>query len=160
MPHDSTISMIRHVSFILLAWMLITSAGIAQAADFIVLDEKAFEEVSETTRLYVDGTLIATVRLDDATMQARIPVSVPDSAGPDGHAHEYALCGDITFRNASGAREVHQVSGQGLLPDPQGHTFLALGARDFTQFYLADPGDPAAVRTRLGRSPFCQAPIS
>ena len=130
-----------------------------RAADFVVLDQKASEELSETTRLYVDGALIATVRLDQATTEARIPVSVPDQ-GRSKPTHDYALCGEIAFRNRDGNREVHQVSGQGVLTDPDGHTFLALGARGFTQFYLADPADPAAVQTRYGRSPFCQVPVS
>lgn len=132
----------------------------ARAATFIVLDQKAAEELSETTRLYVDGALIATVRLDDKTTQASIPVSVPDAAGPHGREHEYVLCGEIAFRNAAGAREVHEVSGQGLLPDPDGRTLQALGASDFTVFYLADPDDPQAVRIRPGHSAFCQAPVA
>jgi hypothetical protein len=145
---------------LLLLTALVLPARAADAATFTVLDQKAPEEYSETTRLYIDGTLVATVRLDDATTQASIPVSVPDTAGPHGREHEYALCGEITFRNDAGAREIHEVSGQGLLPDPDGRAFDALGARDFTLFYLADPGDPQAVRIHPGHSAFCQAPVS
>ncbi len=142
------------------ACSLLVLASAGRAADFVVLDQKATEELSETTRLYVDGTLVATVHLDQATTEARIPVSVPDGSRPANRAHDYALCGEIAFRNRDGNREVHQVSGQGVLTDPDGRTFLALGARDFTQFYLADPTDPSAVQTRYGRSPFCQTPVS
>ena len=142
-----------------LACGLVVPVSTGRAADFVVLDQKASEELSETTRLYVDGALVATVHLDQATTEARIPVSVPDGSRP-AQAHDYALCGEIAFRNRDGNREVHQVSGQGVLTDPAGRTFLALGARDFTQFYLADPTDPAAVQTRYGRSPFCQTPVS
>ena len=139
---------------------LLVPASAGRAADFVVLDQKASEELSETTRLYVDGALVATVHLDQAVTEARIPVSVPDGSRPGNQAHDYALCGEIAFRNRDGNREVHQVSGQGVLTDPAGRTFLALGARDFTQFYLADPTDPAAVQTRYGRSPFCQTLVS
>ncbi len=142
-----------------LACSLVVPATV-RAADFVVLDQKASEELDETTRLYVDGALVATVRLDQATTEMRVPVSVPDGSRPANRSHDYALCGEIAFRNRDGNREVHQVSGQGVLLDPAGRTFLALGARDFTQFYLADPTDPAAVQTRYGRSPFCQTPVS
>ena len=125
-----------------------------------MLDQKAPEELAEVTRLYIDGSLVATVKLDDTTTEARIPVSIPDTAGPHGHAHDYALCGQITFRNQAGGREIHEVSGQGELPDPDGRAFDALGARDFTLFYLADPTDRDAVLIEPGRSPFCQAPVS
>jgi hypothetical protein len=145
---------------VLLASSLAFPAATGRAAEFVVLDQKAPEELSETTRLYVDGSLVATVRLDGNTSEARIPVLVPDAGGPSGHTHDYALCGEIVFRNRAGAREIHQVSGQGILSNPTGHTFLALGARDFTQFYLADPNDPAAAQSRFGRSPFCQTPVS
>ena len=132
----------------------------ARAATFTVLDQKAPEELSETTRLYIDGILIASVRLDATNTQANIPVTVPDAAGAHGREHDYALCGEITFRNSSGAREIHEVSGQGTLPDADGRAFDALGARDFTLFYLADPTDPQAVQIHPGHSAFCQAPVS
>ena len=150
---------LRVLSAAVLACSFVIPAA-AWAADFVVLDQKASEELDETTRLYVDGALIATVRLDQATTEMRIPVSVPDGSRPANQSHDYALCGEIAFRNRDGNREVHQVSGQGVLVDPAGRTFLALGARDFTQFYLADPTDAAAVQTRYGRSPFCQTPVS
>ncbi len=98
--------------------------------------------------------------LDATTTEARIPVTVPDGPGRHGAAHDYALCGQITFRNQAGGREIHEVSGQGELPDPDGRAFDALGARDFTLFYLADPTDRNAVRIEPGHSLFCQAPIS
>ena len=150
---------LRALSAAVLACSLVIPVAV-RAADFVVLDQKASEELDETTRLYVDGALVATVRLDQATTEMRVPVSVPDGSRPANRSHDYALCGEIAFRNRDGNREVHQVSGQGVLVDPAGRTFLALGARDFTEFYLADPTDPAAVQTRYGRSPFCQTPVS
>lgn len=150
--------MIRRLRIVLL--LLIAGATPACAAHFTVLDEKATEELSETTRLYLDGTLAATIRLDDANTKATIPVDVPDAAGPHGMRHDYALCGEITFRNPAGALEIHEVSGQGVLPDPDGHAFIALGTGNFTLFFLADPKDRNAVRIRPGHSPFCQTPVS
>ncbi len=139
---------------------VLATAGPTRAASFTVVDDKAVEEVSEVTRLYIDGKLVADVHLDATTSHARIPVTVPDRSGQDGRAHDYALCGEIVFRAFDGSRQVHRVSGQGSLPDPDGHVFLALGARDFTLFYLADPSDRMAVQAQPGPSPFCQAPIS
>ena len=130
---------------------------VARATDFVVVDGRAAEEISETSRLYIDGNLVGTFRLDDRTTEIRMPITVPD--GPR-IAHDYVLCGEITIRNPAGAAEIHEVSGQGVLRDPQGRVFVALGARDFTLFYLAAPRDPAAVETQPGHSMFCQAPVS
>lgn len=150
--------MIPQLRIVLL--LLIVDMTSARAAHFTVLDQRAPEELDETTRLYIDGTLAATVRLNDANTEATVPITVPDAAGPHGMWHDYALCGEITFRNRAGAREIHEVSGQGILPDPDGRAFIALGTRDFTLFYLADPNDPHAVRIQPGHSPFCQTPVS
>ena len=147
----------RHRFILALAIPLLAVPGAAHAVDFLVLDQMASEELSETTRLYVDGTLVATIHLDDHTASARVPVSVPEQPG---HAHDYALCGDIAIRRPDGGREIHQVSGQGTLLNPSGRSLVALGARDFTLFYLADPNDARAVAVRPGRAPFCQAPVS
>ena len=152
--------MIRPLPFLWLAAALAGAAPGARAARFTVLDQKAPEELAEVTRLYIDGSLVATVHLDATTTEVRIPVSVPDVGGRGGQAHDYALCGQITFRNQAGGREIHEVSGQGQLPDPDGRAFVALGARDFTLFYLADPTDRGAVQIEPGHSPFCQAPVS
>ncbi|WP_419728707.1 hypothetical protein [Lichenicola sp.] len=132
-------------------------APAALATDFTVVDGRAAEEISETSRLYIDGNLVGTFRLDDRTTEIRMPITLPD--GPR-IAHDYVLCGEITIRNRAGAPEIHEVSGEGVLRDPRGRVFVALGARDFTLFYLADPSDPAAVETQPGHSMFCQAPVS
>ena len=129
----------------------------ARAVDFVVVDGRAAEEISETSRLYIDGNLVGTFRLDDRTTEVRLPIRVPD--GPR-ITHDYVLCGEITIRNPAGAAEIHEVSGQGVLRDPQGRVFAALGARNFTLFYLADPTDPTAVEAREGHSLACQAPVS
>lgn len=131
----------------------------ARAASFSVLDRKAAAEVSEITRLYVDGRLVATIRLNDAVPSAHVPVTVPDHADASGRQHDYALCGEITIHDRQGIA-THEVSGQGVLADPDGQDFEALSADDFTVFYLLDSADPAAVTIQPGHSPFCQAPIS
>lgn len=137
-------------------WML---AGEAHAVGFTVIDGKATQEISETSRLYIDGTLVGTFRLDDKTTQKSMPVDVPDVPG-QGTAHQYVLCGEITIRNQAGTPETHEVSGQGLLRQPEGHLFAALSAQNFSLFYLADPTDPTAVEIQRGRSSFCSAPVS
>lgn len=140
----------------LIVIMLTGAAASARAASFTVIDGKADEEISETTRLYIDGALVGSFRLDAATPQITLPITVAGAHGP----HDYALCGEIVIRQAAGGREIHEVSGQGTLRDPAGHVFAALGARDFTVFYLADPTDPGAVTFQPGHSSLCQAPVS
>ena len=156
--------MMRHlhlpfVSILGLLVCMLLLAGEAHAVGFTVIDGKASQEISETSRLYIDGTLVGTFRLDDQTTQTSMPVEVPDVAG-QGTAHQYVLCGEITIRNHAGAPEVHEVSGQGLLHQPEGHMFAALSAENFSLFYLADPTDPTAVEIQPGRSSFCAAPVS
>ncbi|MGI4747665.1 MAG: hypothetical protein ACRYGI_04655 [Janthinobacterium lividum] len=133
--------------------------GEAHAVGFTVVDGKASQEISETSRLYIDGALVGTFRLDDRTTQTSMPVDVPDVAG-QGTAHQYVLCGEITIRNHAGTPEIHEVSGQGLLHQPEGRVFAALSAGNFSLFYLADPTDPTAVEIQPGRSSFCAAPVS
>ena len=148
----------RHRLALLAAAAAICCRIPARAAEFTVLDERAPQETSEITRLYVDGALIASFELDHTSTGKRVPVRVSDTnTGP---AHDYALCGEITFRAADGSIQVHRVSGQGTLPAPDGHVFLALGSNDFTRFFLADPTDPTAVQPRFGPSPLCEGPIS
>lgn len=147
-----------HLPFILVLGLRLL-LGEAHATGFTVIDGKASQEISETSRLYIDGVLVGTFRLDDRTTQTSMPVDVPDVAG-QGTAHQYVLCGEITIRNHAGTPEIHEVSGQGLLRQPEGHMFAALSAGNFSLFYLADPTDPTAVEIQQGRSSFCAAPVS
>lgn len=142
----------------LLALLASLLPGGAWAAQFTVSDGRAAEELTETTRLYIDGTLAATFRLDGQVSALSKPLTVPDRNGS--RSHDYALCGEITIRGRSGKTETHEVSGQGTLIDPDGRSFAAVGARDFTVFYLLDMDDPSQVEVHPGRSPFCQAPVS
>ena len=135
--------------------------GVVRAATFNVHDNRATREIGEATELYIDGKLVALLRLDDRQRQTSVTVTVPaHKDGLDREEHSYVLCGTITVRNAQGAPEIHEVNASGLLHDPDGHRFEALGAEDFTMFYLADPDDPAAADRVPQRSGLCREPIS
>ena len=131
------------------------------AASFSVHDGRADREIGESTELYIDGRPVASFRLDAARQQISLQLNIPGGEDASGHElHRYALCGTITIRNAQGAAETHEVNGTGILRDPDRHHFEALGAEDFTLFYLADPGDPAAAESIREHSALCHAPIS
>lgn len=128
----------------------------ARAGSFVVVDGRADNEISEISRLYVDDQLAATIRLD-ATLPQR-SVRVETAAGRVNHT--YALCGEITIRLPDGRTETHEVNGGGILHRPEGRTLNALGTRNFTEFYLADPDDPTVVERQPGRSSVCSVPTS
>jgi hypothetical protein len=148
----------------LLALMLTGSLaplGTLHAATFAVHDDRAAREIGESTQLYIDDRLVASFRLDDATRQISLTLTVPGHKDPDGHErHSYVLCGSITIRNAENGTEIHEVNATGTLQDPDGHRFEALGAADFTRFYLADPADPAAAESLPRHSGLCHVAIS
>jgi hypothetical protein len=145
-----------------LAALLLTAAPtVLHAATFGLRDDRAAREIGETTELYIDGRLAASFRLDDRQPQVDLTVTIDDRKDPHGHQeHSYVLCGTITVRNAQGGTEIHEVNATGALHDPDGHRFEALGADDFTLFYLADPADPSAAESLPHRSSLCHAPIS
>lgn len=128
----------------------------AFAGSFDVEDGCSPDEVSEVSRLYVDEQLVATFRLDQehATQTAHVETPMGRTT------HSYALCGEITIRRPEGKVEIHQVSGEGVLHEPDGHHLVALGARNFTQFYLADPDDPEVAERHPGPSSLCAPPTS
>lgn len=136
--------------------VLASAASSAQAGTFTVVDGRADNEISEISRLYVDEQLAATIRLD-ATVPQR-SVRVETAAGRVNHT--YALCGEITIRTPDGRTEMHEVNGGGVLHHPDGRTLNALGTRNFTEFYLADPDDPTVVERQPGRSSICSVPTS
>ena len=146
---------------VLLAAAILAWPGMLRAASFTVHDGRAAPELGEATELYIDEKLVASFRLDSGRRQIDLTLTVPDRRDGLGHeAHGYALCGAITIRTAQGAIETHEVNATGLLHDPDGHRFEALGAADFTRFYLADPADPAAAESTVARSGLCRASIS
>ncbi|WP_415490581.1 hypothetical protein [Acetobacter sp.] len=128
----------------------------ALAGDFSVTDGKADSEVSEVSRIYLDGKLVATFRLDDQRQERT--VRIPTAEGQK--QHTYTLCGEITVRTEQGKVETHEISSNGTLRDPDGHHFFALGSSGFTDFYLLDPTAPDIATHSPGRSDVCAAPIS
>ncbi|WP_291362637.1 hypothetical protein [Acetobacter sp. UBA5411] len=139
----------------LLVTMAALTGGSAWATQFVVEDGKATQEVSETSRLYIDGELMATMVLDEKTPQRRAVINVPDKP-----SYTYALCGEIVVRNAEGKAETHLVTSQGTLYDPSGHVFQAMGAQNFTDFYLIDPSSPATAQHEPGRKGACTVATS
>jgi len=155
----------------LAVFLLCTLTSLAQAgtsvatsmpvATFAMQDERAAGEIEETTELYIDGKLITSFRLDDTKPHFSMTVTVPGTPAPDGHqVLRYALCGTITIRTSQGVAEIHEVNATGLLHDPDGHRFEALGAANFTLFYLSDPTDPAAAESLQQHSGLCRNTIS
>ncbi len=115
------------------------------------------QEVSENTEIYLDGKLIDQLHLDGKTKLRVVEASVPD---PDDR-HQYALCGEITVRRTDGRTEIHEVNGTGYISDLAGRDFQALGADDFTFFYLGDATPGRALPEPLrGRSALCHPPVS
>lgn len=106
--------------FFLLAALTGVSPGLALAESFTVTDDRAPIEVSEISRLYVDGRLAATFRLDDKTPSLTKKIDLPLGR----INHSYALCGQITILNAEGRAETHQVSSEGTLTHPKGIILL------------------------------------
>ncbi|GBR11238.1 hypothetical protein [Asaia spathodeae] len=142
--------------FFLLAAVSGISPGIALAESFTVTDDRAPIEVSEISRLYIDGTLAATFRLDDKTPSLTKKIEIPLGRVN----HSYALCGQITVINAEGRSETHQVSSEGTLTHPEGHHLVALGDEGFTDFFLRDPSDPNVARHHPGHAEICASPIT
>lgn len=113
-------------------------------------------EISEVSRIYLDGKLASVFRLDDATRRKTVRISTPQGRVD----HTYTLCGEITIRMPDGRVETHEVSSSGLLHNPDGHHFDALGSDGFTDFFLVDPQAPEAAERIPGRGEVCSAPIS
>lgn len=132
------------------------AASTAQAGEFTVTDGKASSEISEISRLYIDGTLAATIRLNDQKQEKTIRVTTP--AGR--LEHTYTLCGEITIRTPDGRVETHEVNSDGTLHNPDHHHFYALGSDNFTEFFLQDPDDLDAAEHHPGQSNVCATPIS
>ncbi|GAN89130.1 hypothetical protein Gbfr_003_065 [Gluconobacter frateurii M-2] len=122
---------------------------------FTVTDERASEEISEVSRLYLDGNLVATFRL--GLSKSRETKTIPLPAGR--YDVDYALCGEITIMH-NGHQETHQVSSEGQLHHPEGHTLDAVGSNNFTDFFLVDYNDPSVATHRHGRAAVCATPSS
>ncbi len=128
----------------------------AMAGEFTVTDEKADMEISEVSRIYLDGRLASVFQLDDAARYKTVHISTPQGRLD----HTYTLCGEITIRTTDGRVETHEVSSSGILHNPDGHHFDALGSDGFTDFFLVDPQAPEAAERIPGRGDVCSTPIS
>ncbi|MFC0501349.1 hypothetical protein [Asaia krungthepensis] len=140
----------------LLAGLFGAHPALALAESFTVTDDRAPIEISEVSRLYIDGTLAATFRLDDKTPSLTKTIEIPLGR----INHHYALCGQITVINPEGRAETHQVSSEGTLNRPEGHHLLALGDEGFTDFFLRDPNDPEIAKHHPGHAEICASPVS
>ncbi len=100
---------------------------------FQIEDQLDERELEETTTLYVNARAIGTFHLNRRNPEVTLNVTVPRADG-----YEVALCGSITFRNEDGRPEMHRVDSVGQMQDVEGRVFEALGAADFTEFYLVD----------------------
>ncbi|WP_081563212.1 MULTISPECIES: hypothetical protein [Acetobacteraceae] len=117
---------------------------------FTVHDGRAPDEVSESTRLYLNGHLAAIFHLDlaHADDSAVIPLPLGRVDIP------YTLCGTVTVMH-DGKAETRDVSGDGVLHNPDGHYFEAVGSENFRDFFLMDENDPAATDHHNGNSSRC-----
>ena len=120
---------------------------------FTVTDERAPEEISEISRLYIDGNLVATFHL--GLSKSHETTTVPLPAGR--FDVDYALCGEITIVH-DGHQETHRVSSEGQLHHPEGHALDAVGSNNFTDFFLVDYNDETVATHRHGRAAVCAAP--
>jgi len=137
-----------------LALLTLLCATAARAGDFTVQDGMARQEIAENSRLYVDGTLVATFRLSSDMPDKTQRVHVDDMR----MTHDYALCGEITIRLPDGRTEIHEVNSEGTLHHPDGHHLVALGTANFTEFFLADLNDQSIGEHHPGRSSVCSPP--
>lgn len=125
------------------------------APNFQVHDTKAPEEISEVSRLYLEGKLVATFRLNlthtDETKTITLPLGRTSM--------HYALCGEITIIH-NGHTETHSVSSAGALHHPEGHLLEAVGTQHFTDFFLVDYDDAMTATHDRGPALVCALPNS
>lgn len=121
------------LSVLMLTAAPVRAASPEQLVSFQIEDQLDVRELEETTTLYVNSKAIGTFHLDLGNPEVTLDVTVPRADG-----YEVALCGSITFRNHDGQPEMHRVDSVGQVQDVEGRVFEALGAADFTEFYLVD----------------------
>ncbi|UYH51781.1 hypothetical protein N5W20_02645 [Candidatus Kirkpatrickella diaphorinae] len=138
------------------ACLMLTATSAAQAGAFKLQDPRAPNEISETTRLYIDGRLAAVIHLHDGLDSYEKIIPVKDAP----RAHHYALCGEMTVIDETGARVVHHVESEGILLRPDGHVIIAAADDDLGDFFLMDASEPGATRHKKGKAGICSGPIS
>lgn len=124
---------------------------------FTIRDQVAAQEVSEQTDIYIDGRLLGHLHLNRDHDEGVLSASIAPGDG----THIYALCGEITVQRPDGRPETHEVNSTGTISDVDGRSYQALGASDFTFFYLSDPA-PGRAPSQPDRrhSPLCHPPLS
>lgn len=132
------------------------SYSTAWAGEFTVTDGKADSEISEVSRVYIDGKLAAIFRLDDKNREKTVRITTPVGRLD----HTYTLCGEITIRTPEGRVETHEVSNDGTLHNPDHHHLYALGSNNFTEFFLMDPDDETVADHHPTHSNVCSMPVS
>lgn len=140
------------------------------AGQFLLLNQKADHEISETIRVYLNGVPVATFRLDKNHQNAVIPVSFtnkPPKSDQSTDPHNtvditYTLCGTIIFLNKEGQIITRIIDSAGVLHNPDRHRFYITGAKNFTESYLFDPSAPKVVEPLFHHTPsdVCSTPIS
>ncbi len=120
-----------------------------------IIDERAPDEISEVSRLYLNGQLAATFKLNlnHNTEQATIPLPLGRMSIP------YTLCGTITIMQ-NGHIETRSVSGEGILHNPNGHIYEAVSSEEFKKFFLINENDPDATEQKNGRPAICATATS
>ncbi|WP_203413318.1 hypothetical protein [Entomobacter blattae] len=126
----------------------------AYSAEFIIKNQKAPQEISESSTVYIDGKPVAHFTLNDTTKEISKTITIPDIT----QSVSYDLCGRITIRNAAGQPETHEINSKGILYSPQSKTFLAIVTADFKYYYLANPEDPNGHKVLEGHSNICLSP--
>lgn len=136
--------MARRAAGAWLAMAMLTAPGASRAAPpapagghapvrFQIRDQLDEREVDEFTTIYVNGTVVGAFHLDGKSPDIVLDVTVPGA-----EHYEVALCGSITIHGRDGEPETHRVNSVGEVDDVEGRVFEALGAADFTEFYLVD----------------------
>ncbi|MBR2124163.1 MAG: hypothetical protein IJ934_03155 [Acetobacter sp.] len=134
------------------------------AGQFLLLNQKADHEISETIRVYLNGVPVATFRLDENHQNAIIPVSFTNKPTQSHNTLDitYTLCGSIIFLNKEGQTITRIIDSTGVLHNPDGHRFYITGAKNFTESYLFDPNAPKVADPLFHHTPsdVCSIPVS
>lgn len=131
------------------------ASSVAQAAEFVVLDQLAPDQVTEDLNLLIDGEPAGGFHLAAGHATDLLRVNAPGE-GP----HDYVLCGETVVRLPDGDQQTMPVNDSGELTDADGRVYAAYTAA-YRAFFLRDVTQgrpPAELRIHLG--PRCPAAIS
>ncbi|QDH12937.1 hypothetical protein E3E12_00550 [Formicincola oecophyllae] len=132
------------------------AAQLATEGHFNVLDMQEPEQLSEDTRLYVAGHLVATFHFHEPyqTKEVRVNISKFEVNVP------YTLCGVIKERDGKGHVVVYPISSDGILHHPDGRLYKTYGEKGSPDFRLLDDDDPEAATVIRSPSSACPADLS